>query len=77
MVRLFIVLALVFVFTLLVRELKRYFARDKKEEELRETFIQGDLVDIEFEIAEEKARQECVRSEIKGLKSVNNKKEEQ
>lgn len=78
MFRLFIVLTLMFLAFLLVRELKRYFTRDQKEEELRETFIEGDLVDIELEIAEEKARQEDVRSETDELKSENssNKKEQ-
>lgn len=82
MVRLFILLTLVFLLTLFVRELRKYFTRDQKEKELRETFIEGDLVDIELEIAEEKARQEDVRSETDELKSEkttikNNNKEEQ
>jgi hypothetical protein len=61
-----------------VRELRRYFTRDQKEQELRETFIEGELVDIELEIAEEKARQDDVRSELDELDSEkNNNKEEQ
>jgi hypothetical protein len=80
MVRLFILLTLVFLLVLFVRELRKYFTRDKKEEELRDTFIEGDLADIELEIAEEKVRQENVRTEMDGLKSEgsnnNNKKEE-
>jgi hypothetical protein len=61
-----------------VRELRRYFTRDKKEQELRETFIEGELVDIELEIAEEKARQDDVRSELDELDSEkNNNNEEQ
>ncbi|MBL4671731.1 MAG: hypothetical protein JKX81_05685 [Arenicella sp.] len=79
MLRLFILLTLVFFLAMFVRELRRYFTRDQKEEELRETFIEGDLVDIELEIAEEKARQEDVRSEMDELKSKknNNSREEQ
>lgn len=78
MFRLFILLTLVFFLFMFVRELRRYFARDQKEQELRETFIEGDLVDIELEIAEEKVRQEGVRSEVHELKSEkNNNKEEQ
>lgn len=78
MLRLFILLTLVFFLAMFVRELRRYFARDQKEEELRETFIEGDLVDIELEIAEEKARQESVRLEVNELKSEkNNNNEEQ
>jgi hypothetical protein len=69
MFRLFILLTLIFLAALLVRELRRYFTRDQKEDELRETFIEGDLVDIELEIAEEKARQQSVRSETDELKS--------
>ena len=74
MLRLFILLTLVFFLTMFVRELRRYFARD--QEELRETFIEGDLVDIELEIAEEKARQEGVRSEVNELKSEKNNNNE-
>ena len=78
MVRLFILLTLVFFLAVFVRELRRYFTRDSKEEELRETFIEGDLVDIELEIAEEKARQQDIRSETNEIKSDNNNyKEEQ
>jgi hypothetical protein len=75
MVRLFILLTLVFLLVVFVRELRKYFTRDKKEEELRDTFIEGDLADIELEIAEEKVRQENVRTEMDGLKSEssNNK----
>ncbi len=78
MLRLFILLTLIFFLFMFVRELRRYFTRDKKEQELRETFIEGELVDIELEIAEEKARQDDVRSELDELDSEkNNNKEEQ
>ena len=77
MVRLFILLTLVFLLAMFVRELRRYFTRDQKEEELRETFIEGDLVDIDLDIAEEKARQNGVRSEMDEITSDNNNKEEQ
>ncbi|MFT5573850.1 MAG: hypothetical protein ACI9FR_002786 [Cryomorphaceae bacterium] len=77
MLRLFILLTLVFLLAMFVRELKRYFTRDQKEEELRETFIEGDLVDIELEIAEEKVRQGDVRSETHELKSENNNNKEE
>lgn len=68
MTRLFIVLTILFILVLFVRELRKYFTRDKKERELRDTYIEGDLVDIELEIAEEKLRQEDVRSEMDDLK---------
>jgi hypothetical protein len=77
MFRLFIILTVVFLLAVFVRELTKYFTRDKKEEELRDTFIEGDLVDIELEIAEEKSRQEDVRSETNELKSENNNKKEE
>lgn len=72
MVRLLILLTLVFILVLFVRELKKYFTRDKKEEELRDTFIEGDLADIELEIAEEKVRQKDVRAAMEELKAVKN-----
>lgn len=77
MIRLFIVLTIIFLLILFVRELRKYFTRDKKEQELRETYIEGDLVDIELEIAEEKLRQEDVRSETNDLKTENNMNEEE
>jgi hypothetical protein len=77
MVRLFILLTLVFLLAMFVRELRRYFTRDQKEEELRETFIEGDLVDIDLDIAEEKARQNGVRSEMDEITSDNNNNKEE
>lgn len=76
MFRLFILLTIVFILVLFVRELRKYFTRDKKEQELRQTFIEGDLVDIELEITEEKLRQKEVRSETDELKSENNNNKE-
>lgn len=67
--RLFILIVLVFLLVLFVLELRKYFTRDQKEEELRDTIIEGDLADIELEIAEEKARQKDVRKETDELKS--------
>jgi len=74
MARLFIVLTTIFLLVLLVRELRKYFTRDKKEQELHKTYIEGDVVDIEFEIAEEKLRQKEVRSEMDELKKENTNK---
>jgi hypothetical protein len=74
MVKLLILLTLVFISVLFVRELKKYFTRDKKEQELRDTFIEGDLADIELEIAAEKVRQEDVRAATHELKAENNSK---
>jgi len=72
MVRLFILLTLVFLLAVFVRELRKYFTRDNKEQELQDTFIEGDLADIELEIAEEKLRQKNVRTATDELKSENN-----
>jgi predicted Holliday junction resolvase-like endonuclease len=72
MTRLFILVTVVFLLALFVRELRKYFTRDQKEEELRDTFIEGDLADMELEIAEEKARQEDIRTETEELKSESN-----
>ena len=74
--RLLILLTLVFLLAVFVRELRRYFTRDRKQEELRKTFIEGDLVDIELEIAEEKVRQDDIRSETDELKSDSNNNKE-
>ncbi len=76
MVKLFILLTLIFLLFVFIRQLRKYFTRDDKEEELRDTFIEGDLADIELEIAEEKARQEDVRAATNELKPENHKKEE-
>jgi hypothetical protein len=77
MVRLLIILTLGFLLVMLVRQLRKYFRRDKKEKELQDTFIEGDLADIELEIAEEKARQEEVRKATCELKSENNSTEKE
>jgi hypothetical protein len=71
-IKLFIVITLFFLSFLIVRELRKYFTRDQKKEELRDTFIKGDLTDIELEITEEKARQQDVRAAMNDLKSENN-----
>jgi ABC-type transport system involved in cytochrome bd biosynthesis fused ATPase/permease subunit len=76
MIRLLLILTLVFLLAMLVHQLKKYFTRDKKEEELRDTFIEGDLADIELEIAEEKARQEEVRKAAQQLNSKDNTNKE-
>ncbi|MFQ3324782.1 MAG: preprotein translocase subunit YajC [Pseudomonadales bacterium] len=54
MFKLFILIMLFFLSVLIVRELRKYFTRDQKEEKLRDTLIKGDLVDIELEITGEK-----------------------
>ena len=68
MIRLFLLMAILFLLVVFVRELKRYFLRDKKIEELRETHLEGGLVDIDLDIATEKHRQDGIASVIKDLK---------
>ena len=53
--------------------LKDYLTRDNKVDELREVKLEGDLIDIDKEIAEEKLRQQGVSSEINDINSKNNK----
>ncbi|MFT5612276.1 MAG: hypothetical protein ACI9LU_002786 [Polaribacter sp.] len=64
MFRLLIVFAIVVLLVAFVRQLKNYLARDRKIDELRNVELQGDLVDIDLEIAHEKARQKDVNTEI-------------
>lgn len=76
MLRLFLLLVILFLLFIFVRELKRYFTRDKKVEELRETLLEGDLVDLDKDIAEEKSRQNGVSSKIEELNSDTKTKNE-
>ncbi len=69
MIKLFLLLALVFLLAVFVWQLKNHLARDKKIEELREARLESHLTDIDKEIAEEKARQQEVSSEIDELNS--------
>lgn len=64
MIRVFIVLSIIFILTVFVWQLKRYLIRDSKESELDEVMLEGDLLDIDKEIVEEKARQKVVSDSI-------------
>ena len=71
MIRLFVVLVVVFLLAIFIWQLKNYLTRDKKVDELREAKLEGSLMDIDKEIAEEKARQKEVSSKIEDINSQN------
>ena len=64
MIRLILLCTLCFLLIVFIRELRRYFARDSKNEELSDVIIEGELVDIDKKIASVKARNRTVKSEI-------------
>lgn len=73
MIRLLLVLGAIFLLVIFLWRLKDYLTRDNKVDELREVKLEGDLIDIDKEIAEEKLRQQGVSSEINDINSKNNK----
>ncbi len=77
MLRLFFLLLIILLLFVFISQLKSYLTRDKKLEELRGIELEGDLVDIDKEIAEEKVRQQDVVSEIQDISSQNNIKQEE
>ena len=77
MLRLFVLLLIILLLFVFISHLKNYFTRDNKLEELRGIELEGDLIDIDKEIAEEKSRQQDVVSEIQDIDSQNNIKKEE
>lgn len=76
MIRLLLLLAAIFLLVMFIWRLKDYLTRDNKVDELREVKLEGDLIDIDKEIAKEKLRQQGVSSEINDINSkheANNK----
>ena len=71
MIRLLLLLAVIFLLVMFIWRIKDYLTRDNKVDELREVKLEGDLIDIDKEIAEEKLRQQDVSSEIKDINSKN------
>lgn len=67
MIRLFLLLTIILVLILFVLELKKYLTRDTKLEEFREVKIHGDVIDINNDIAVEKARQKDVNAKTKKI----------
>jgi len=72
MIRLILLCLLCFILVVFIREIRRHFARETKNEELTDVIIEGELVDIDKKIASVKARNQTVRSELDEL----NKNEE-
>ncbi len=68
MIRLFLLLTIILVLIIFVLELKKYLIRDTKLEEFREVKIHGDVIDINKDIAVEKARQKDVGAKTKKIK---------
>ena len=69
MIRLFLLLIIISLVGAVVRELKKYFTRDEKIDELHGVIIEGEVVDIDMEIAKEKARQNRINSNIVDIRS--------
>ena len=69
MIKLFFIAVLIFLLVAFVMQLKKYLARDDKADELKKLKLQGDLIDIDKAIAEEKARQQSVAEEINTIKN--------
>ena len=69
MIRLFLLLIIISLAGALVWELRKYFKRDEKIDELHGVIIEGELVDIDMDIAKEKARQKRINSNITNIRS--------
>ncbi|HIF52231.1 MAG TPA: hypothetical protein EYQ42_12020 [Thiotrichaceae bacterium] len=57
MIRLFLLLAIILLLYIFITQLKNYLTRDNKLNELYGIELEGDLIDIDKDIAEEKSRQ--------------------
>ncbi len=79
MLRLFIVISFICLILIFIKQLKAYMARDTKLQELEDTKLKSELIDIDKKIAEEQSRQKQVSSEIENIKSdiTNQTKESQ
>ena len=75
MIRLFLLIAVVVLLVLVGREARRYFVRDRKLEEYKDTVIDGEIADIELDIAMEEHRKNGVKQATNDINS-NNKKGE-
>ena len=67
--KLFLLIVLISLIPAFVWQLKRHLARDNKLEELDVVKLESDLIEIDKEIAEEKAYQQDVSSEIEEINS--------
>ena len=69
MIRLFLLLIIISLVGAVVWELRKYLKRDEKNDELHGVIIEGELVEIDMEIAKEKARQNRINSNIVNIRS--------
>lgn len=77
MIRILIILGIIFLLGLFIHQLRNHLARDKKREELEDSRLKTDMMDIDKEIAKEDALQKDIAEEIDEIKSQqsNNKKD--
>ncbi len=77
MIRILIILGILFLLGLFIHQLRNHLARDKKREELEDSRLKTDMMDIDKEIAKEDALQKDIAEEIDEIKSQqsNNKKD--
>lgn len=78
MTRIILIAIILFILALFIYQLKNYLTRDKKIDELKETRLKTHMMDIDKEIAEEKAHQNKMASEIDDIhaQTDNSTKEE-
>lgn len=77
MIRILIILGILFLLGVFIHQLRNHLARDKKREELEESRLKTDMMDIDKEIAKEDALQKDIAEEIDEIKSQqsNDKKD--
>lgn len=77
MIRILIILGILFLLGVFIHQLRSHLARDKKREELEESRLKTDMMDIDKEIAKEDALQKDIAEEIDEIKSQqsNDKKD--
>ena len=76
MIRLFLLVVIAVLLVLVVMETRRYLARDRKLKEYKDAIIEGEIADIELDIAMEEHRRRGVNEAANDLnsKSHNNNK---
>lgn len=72
MIRILIILGILFLLGLFLHQLRNHLARDKKREELEDSRLKTDMMDIDKEIAKENALQKDIAEEIDDIKSQKN-----
>lgn len=72
MIRILIILGILFLLGLFLHQLRNHLTRDKKREELEDSRLKTDMMDIDKEIAKENALQKDIAEEIDDIKSQKN-----